>query len=441
VTRTTLDTGLRVVIVERHARPVVTVNLVLSHGALSDPPDSGGITYLAVKLASDFYEPMGVNDAQSDERSFRRRVVDLGGWASFDVESDYSLVQIAGYARDTPRYLQMIAEVVREPRHGNGSFNARRNAALDAIESIESEDPQALQQLIAKSAFGQEHPYARSLLGTTESLGALELQEVMEHQRVVFVPAGATLLIVGDLQPDKTLSAVRKWLGNWQGWKDLHPMPSVPAPSLPRAPGEIGFLERHAASTLLTCAMRPLREVAGTDPALRVLTNVLGGGIGSRLGTTLRERNGLTYGAHAEIIRRHEANALIACAPLQGEKADLGVRFFRGILEELRESPPTDDEVRRAKSLCLAELDSSYDDAGAITREWLRAITLGSGVPQLEKERAAIERVTVQDVRRLARSLFRLKTFRWVVSGDARAARQAFEVTRLGKLKPFAPGS
>ena len=440
VTRAALETGLRVVLVEHHARPVVTVNLVLSHGALSDPSDNAGLTYLAVKLASDFYEPMGVNDDQSDERSFRGRIADMGGWANFDVESDYSMVQLAGYARDTAGYLKMVAEAVREPRHGNGSFKARRDAALDALESVESEDPEALSQLIAKSAFGPQHPYARSLLGTTASLGAVELQEVMEHQHVVFVPEGATLLIVGDVRPAETLAAVRKWLGNWQGWKDLHPMPRVSSPSLPRASAEIGFLERHGAGTLLTCAMRPLPEVTGADPALRVLAGVFGGGMGSRLGNALRENNGLTYGARADIVRRRQATALIACSPLQGEKAELGVRLFREVVEQLGDSPPTADEVKRAKSLALAELDSSNDDAESMTREWLRAITMENGAPRLAQDSAAIERVTLADVQKLAQQIFKLKTFRWVVSGDPGAAKQAFEAPGLGKLKPFAPG-
>src|SRR3954468_13121588 len=233
VTRVTLDTGLKIVVVEHHRRPIVTVSLVLAHGALSDPEGSAGLTWLAVNLASDFYETMGVNDMPADERSFRMRVSEMGGAASFGVESEFSDVRIAGYAADTGKYLAMLAEAVRHPRHGMRSFDGRRFAAMDRFESIDAEDPLALQRLIEQSAFGADHPYARSIFGTTESLESIELQEMMEHQQVVFVPAGATLLIVGDVKPDQVLAEARKRFGNWQGYKDLDPMPAVPPPALP----------------------------------------------------------------------------------------------------------------------------------------------------------------------------------------------------------------
>jgi len=439
VTRLSLDTGLRIVVVEHHARPVATVNLILAHGALSDPPDNAGLTYMAVTLASDFYESMGVNDIQADEQSFRRRVADLGGAATFEVESDFSAVQIAGYASDTAAYLKMIAGAVRNPRHGAGSFRARRDAALDAFESIESEDPRALQRWIAQSAFGPDHPYARSLFGTAESLNTVELQEVMEHQNVIFVPTGATLLVVGDVRPAAVLAAAKTSFGNWQGYKDASPMPSVSPPSLPRGAGEVAYFERRSASTLFTCLTRPLPEVAGADPALRVLTGILGKGMGSRLGRALREENGLTYGAWAEIVRRRQASALIACSALQGEKGEQGLRLFRGALTSLHDAPPTDDEVRRAKALQIAELESAWDDTGSITRTWLEALTLGSGVPHPEQERAALEKVTASDVQKLARTLLRPKTVRWMVSGDKSLATRAVEASGFGKLRPFVP--
>jgi predicted Zn-dependent peptidase len=440
VTRVTLDTGLQVVVVEHHRRPIVTLNLVFSHGALADPPESLGMTFMAVHLASDFYETMGVNDMPGDERSFRQRVAVLGGTATFDVEADYSAIQIAGYSADTVKYLRMIVDAVRHPRHGARSFDARRDMLLDMLESIEAEDPAALQLLIEQSAFGEEHPYARLPFGTTETLRELELQEVMEQQSVVFVPTGSTLLVVGDVKAGEVIAAVKGAFGNWQGYKDLTPMPRVQPPALPKNTGEIGFVERKAASTLLTCALRPLPEVVGDDPALEVLTAILGEGFGSRLGMALREENGLTYGANAEIVRRRQASALIACSALQGEKGREGLQLFRAAFEKLQQSPPTDDELTRAKALRLAEIESSYDDVLSSTHTWLRALGLGYSAPRLEQERAGIEKVTAKDVFRVARAIFRPKTIRWVVSGDRKIATAAVEASHAGRLKPYVPG-
>lgn len=86
------------------------------------------------------------------------------------------------------------------------------------------------------------------------------------------------------------------------------------------------------------------------------------------------------------------------------------------------------------------ELESSWDDVTRVTHSWLTAITLGNGTPRIEQERAEIERATAKDVQKLARKLFRVETFRWVVSGERQAAAQAFEASGFGKLHRFSPG-
>jgi predicted Zn-dependent peptidase len=245
--------------------------------------------------------------------------------------------------------------------------------------------------------------------------------------------------VVGDVKPETAFAAVQTNFENWEGGNV--PAPAVPQPALPRNGGEIGFLERRGASTLFTCAMRPLPEVAGNNATLRVLVSILGQGLHSRLNGVLREQNGLTYVAGAEIVRRRQASALLACSPLHAGRAEPGVRLFRGALDGLRESPPTEEELRRAKAVLLGEIDSSWDDVGRVTHTWLEALTLGNGSPRLDQERAEIEKVTVHGLQRLAHTLFKVKNFRWVVSGDRKAAAQAFEASGFGKLRPYKPGS
>ena len=430
-----MPNGLRIVVLEHHRRPVITVTLVLPRGSLADPPDGAGFTSMAVNLASDYYEPVGegAGDDPQDDRSFRMRVSRLGGQATFDVQADYSMVQIVGYSRDAATYLNLMAEAVRKPRHGEQSFRGRRNHALDAVED-EFSDAETLRQLLERSAFGPNHPYTRSPLGTTQSLTKMRLKDVIEHQREVFSPAGATVLVVGDVRPAQVLADAASAFGPWERGEPS-PLVRIPPPSLPRDGREVRYMQRQAASTLVVCATRPLPEVAGNDGPLRVLVGVLGQGIGSRLMTRLRNEHGLTYDAWAGIVRRGHATALIACSAIDAKRADLGARVFREVLEGLRKDPPTEEEIELAKGLWVAGLESSFDDIGKATETWIETLFLGEGAPRIEQERAEIERVTGAEVRKLAAKLFDLERFRWVVSGDRAAASRAFEASGFGKLQ------
>jgi predicted Zn-dependent peptidase len=420
-----------VVVVEHHRRPLVFIDLVLARGALSDPPNAAGATALAVQIASDYHEVSETGRELVEEKSLRRQAVDLGGAAHFESAAEFSVASLSGYAVDTPAYLSLLADAMTNPRQGDHSFKGRRDAFLDAIELLRPSDPAALERMVAEAAFGAGHPYARSEIGTRASLEALGLEDVVEQQRAVLVPEGATLLVVGDVDAAKVMAAARAAFKGWSGRR--LPTPEVSAPLPPRSRQPVGFLPREPASTLLVCATRALGDLRASDEALEVLAAILGQGAGSRLQTALRERGELTYSASALIVYRRQARALLACSPLQAERASEGLRLFGAALEAMRTGRPGDAEVARARALRLARLEAAWDDALQIRQAWLEAIAMGAERPSLERRRSDLERVTADEVARLAREVLRPAALRWVVSGDRKAAALASEANGLGK--------
>ncbi|HEX4382656.1 MAG TPA: pitrilysin family protein [Myxococcales bacterium] len=441
VTRKTLPNGVRLIVVEQHRRKVAIVNLLLPKGSLYDPPGDEGLTYMAVKLASDFHELGGARD--ENEKSFRMQVARLGGVTEFEVESDFSQIEISGYSQDIPTYLKLLSAELHRPRHGARSFHQRRNFTLDAVEDAESSDTASFRQLLNRTAFGPDHPYSAAPYGTVKGLSHLRLKDVESQQRFIFEPEGATLLVVGDVQPAEVIAKATELLSDWKTHvdpdADVVPLPKVPRPSLPRDSKQIQYLARPTASTMMTCATRPLPEVAATNATLRVLVAVLGEGLESRLNQTLRNDNGLTYGADAQVVRRRLASALIACSAIDSSRAAEGTRLFREVLGSLKDKPPSDEEIARAKGVVLSRIDSSMDDVQRSVDTWLLAIAYGDGSPHSEQERAAVQAVKASEVRDLAAKLFKLDNFRWVVSGDRAVAVKAFESTGLGTLAQAKP--
>lgn len=433
-----LANGLRVVVVEHHRRPVAIVRLHLPSGAATERPRLGGATWLAVHLVTDFRELDDRGERLAGEKSFRHQVAELGGAADAEVGADQTLLEISGYAADAGLYLDHLAAAVLHPRRGAESFRSRRSALLDFLEDLQATDPEALQRMISEASFGAGHPYARSAIGTLETLTPLGLEDVVARQDEVLSPRGATLVVVGDVRAAEVFSRARRAFGAWQ----RDPAPGVgrlPADP-PAARAEVGLLRREPASTLLVCATRPLPDVRGQDPALDVLAALLGDGTGSRLNARLRETTGLSYHAGATVVRHRLARAFRACARVAADRGAEGVRTIRAVLDGLRTSPPGDDEVRRARARCLASLDEADDTAAGIAAAWTEALARGEAWPRPAEERAALEQVGPAEVQRLARTVLDPRTLSWILSGERRAATQAAAGGRLGPVVPFKLG-
>jgi zinc protease len=427
-----LANGVRVVVVERHARPLVEVRLVVPRGGVGDPRNAAGATWLAVHLASDFRERGERGERLVEEKSLRHQVADLGGALGVAVEPDFSAVAVTGYAKDVARYVGLLGDMVTHPRHGASSFEARRDALLDVLEDLESSDPEALERVVAQAAFGTGHPYARSLIGTRQSLVPLGLEDVVAQQEKVLAPAGATLLVVGDVQAGAVIAAARKAFARWDR-EALAPV-AIPAAAAQRGRAEAGFLRRSPASTLVACVTRPLGDVRAADAALDVFAAALGGGGRSRLAVALREDGGHTYVAHARVERRRSARALVACAPLDAARAEEGLRAFRDALAAFRAGPTGAAELARARAFRLAALDDEEEDVAREAAAWVEAIALGPGAPRPEQERADVAAVTAEEVQRIAAAALRPDGLRWILSGDPAVAARAARASGLGRV-------
>lgn len=427
-----LPSGLRIVVVEHHRRPLVAFRLLLPGGAVADAPESGGSTFLAVALATDFHEKLQDGEELVDEKPLRRLFVDRGGAVDFGVASDRAWLEGSGYARDAKGLLALAADAVVRLRHGSHSFTARRNALLDRIEDLEAWEPAALRDLVAQASFGPGHPYARPSHGTAASLGRLGLEDVIHRQQALFTPRGATLLVVGDVSAEALLRELRATFGRWEG----APLsaPQVAPPAVPLRTAEVAFLRRQPATTLVTCATRPLSDVRGGDEALEVLARLVAGGAGSRLGRAVREGSGLSYMADGGIIRRQHARSFLACAALAAAQGGRGVQVMRDALEAVRQGPVSDAEIERARAGRLAELETGWEDAERILQTWTEALVEGQPSPRPERQREELAAVTPAEVRALAQRVLAPSTLRWLLSGDRQAAARAAETNRLGRL-------
>ncbi len=432
----TLASGLRVVVVEHPQRPLVMVQLVLPGGAAQDSAPEAGRTWLAVHLASDYYEKSAAGADLLEEKSLRRQISELGASSAFFVTDDASILGISGYAVDTRKYLRALGDAVQNPRHGTESFHARRDGLLDTIDDLEAADPEALEHFLMQAAFGKGHPYSRPLFGTRASLEKLVVEDVVARQQNLFTPRGATLLVVGDVRGEAVLDAAESVLGGWRG--KAAPSASIPPPTAASRLPEVGFVRRQPASTLIACAARAVKGADGSSAALEVLAAVLGETGTSRLSQVLRDEHGLSYQANAGVLRRKRARALMACARLQANRAEQAVGLFRKVLEEARAGPITEEEVRRAKASLIAETESGFDSAQSTAQVWLEAIAFGSGAPKVEERIAELEAVTAADVQNLARAALAPEGLRWVLSGEQAKVAAAVEGNHLGALRRLA---
>jgi zinc protease len=425
-----LDNGLKVVVVEHHARPVVSLRLLFASGAAADLDDRAGATYF---MLSGLLATRDAKDALGDlkdpsEKSARRLVMELGAWLHFEVADDQASIGIDGFSRDLEPYLQHLYRVVKEARHGEETFSAHVAAVADQLDELEVTDGTALEQFLGQLAFGEGHPYARPVYGTPHSVSHLGVEDLVERQATLLLPAGSTLLVVGDVQPEQALQLASRAFSAWR--RDGRASPGAVPPPAVRARAAVTFVPRKPARTTLVCATRPLTDVTAPDAPLALLTRVLG----ARLSAALREERGLTYSASATLLRLRGARALLACRQLDAMETTAALGVFLGTLDELARKAPSEDEVETARAVLISENDASADEVAGILGLWGRAIALREPI-SLPERAAALRAVELRQVQALSQKVVRRELFQVVISGERARVEPAVKALKLGALR------
>jgi predicted Zn-dependent peptidase len=175
----------------------------------------------------------------------------------------------------------------------------------------------------------------------------------------------------------------------------------------PAAPKPVSVLSRDTEQAHVVCGVR---GVPANDPeryALTVVNQVLGGGMSSRLFQEIRETRGLAYSVFSYQAGFDDTGYLAIYAGTAPERVDETLGVIESELRRLVDDALSDNELDAAKGHLVGSLAMSLETSASRMRRIGRAETIEGDVPSLDEVVARIERVEIDDVRRVIDRVFR----------------------------------
>ncbi len=430
VTRS-LKNGLRVVVVADHRARLVNLRLFFANGSAAEDDGNAGATSFALGLLGDRFNHHDDTGALKDsmEKSARYLAIVKGAQLRADVSPDVAWLGLDGYSADTARLIQQLDAVVRAQRHGDESFQARSQAAVDLLNELELTDGLVLDQYLSQLAFGSDHAYARSTIGTASSLEHLGLEDVIERQNALLTPVGTTLLVAGDVDPDAVFRQVERSFGSWRG--KAPERVRLEAPRVVKRK-HVVFLPRKPSRNTLVCLTRPLTDLPAKARAAGQLAVGVVGGL--RISSVLRERLGLSYSVSAQVLERRAASAMSVCARVRSTEVSSATRLMFEAFTSLAQNPPTQAEVDTVRAMRITDAETAQDDLAGIVEAWRHAAVMGLPAPP-ENEVEALRAVSLAQVQAAAKALSARDSLQVILSGERPLAEATAQSNQLGALR------
>ena len=309
VTTWKMPNGIEVWYLKQAQAPLLSLRLVTSRGASTDPVGSAGLTALTVDMLD---EGAGERTALELADAWQRLATDYGASAATDGVT-FSLDMLADQLDPS---LALLADVLRRPAFPADEFERRKQQHIASALASEAQPMQALFVNVRRALFGTGYGgYPAG--GVRATLETLKLADVKKQYAAVVQPGDAVLVVVGAVARAALEASLTKALGEWKGAPKATPGKVTTA-----TPKRAVYLVDFPGSTQSVVAVGRRSPGTSTDDAIMatVFNWTLGGAFTSRLNLNLREDKGWTYGARASFNRWQSAGMYLLYAKVKADK-------------------------------------------------------------------------------------------------------------------------
>ncbi|HZW79417.1 MAG TPA: pitrilysin family protein, partial [Candidatus Deferrimicrobiaceae bacterium] len=389
VTRSTLPNGLRVVIVRNDLAPVVTVEENYLVGGDETPPGFPGLAHAQEHMAF-----RGCTNLSADQTA--AIFAQLGGDNDADTQQNITQYFETVPSQDLEIALHADADCMRNIDDTQAQWAQERGA-------IEQEVSRDLSNPTYKFLVRMNHdmfagtPYKEDALGTRPSFQLTTGAMLKNFQTKWYAPNNAILVITGQVDPAKALDLIKQFYG------DIPKKPLPPRPKIDLQPvkAEHFTLPSDYPYTITILAYRMPGSDSGDYAAARVLSDVLASQRADIYGL-VPDGKALDAGFElGETYRKAGAALAYAVTPTTANASAME-QTLRSILERYASNGVPPDLVEAAKRSEVASFEFERNSIPGLASLWAQALA-AEGRNSPEEDVDAVQKVTVQDVNRVAK--------------------------------------
>lgn len=428
-TRTTLDNGLDLVVVERPSIPVLNLSLIFDSGYASDLPELAGEASFTMAMLDE-----GTDSMSSLEIS--EELALLGAGVATAAGLDTASVSLSALSENLDESLDIFADIVLNPTFPEDELERIRSQYLTAIQQEKSRPLSMALRLMPGLLYGNGHAYAQPLTGsgTEASIAKITRDDMLKWHDTWFRPNNATLVVVGDATVADIQPRIEELFRNWEA-QDV-PEKNIPTVSAP-AQQKLYLLDKPGAGQSIIFAGQLVVPMNNPDEiAIKTMNDILGGQFSARINMNLREEKSWSYGARSLILATRAQRPFLAYAPVQNDKTGPALAEMLREISEIRgDNPPSEEELTRVQRTNILSLPGRWETNPAVLGDLSQVIAYGLDDDYWDNYPAALSGLTLDEVQAAAVDNLAPDDLVWVVVGDRNVIETELRELGIGEIQ------
>ncbi|PIZ76007.1 hypothetical protein COY05_02750 [Candidatus Peregrinibacteria bacterium CG_4_10_14_0_2_um_filter_38_24] len=393
--QTKLENGLRIITNKLSGTQSATVLVLVGAGSRYEKIAQRGLSH--------FLEHMFFKGAKkyTDTKQVSEAIDSVGGEFNAFTGKEYAGYYVKVAVENTEIACDVLSDMMVHATFRQEEIDKERGVILEEYNMYQDTPMYQIGWDFERLVFGDQ-PLGWDQIGTKEVIGGVMHDDFANYKKQLYTPENTVIAVVGNIDEEKILEMVKKYFVLENAKKAFEFLPVAPME------GErISLREKKTEQAHVAVGFSGYAETHKDHWALKVLSVILGGNMSSRMFLGVREAKGLAYYIHTSTDDYMDCGAIVTNAGVDLTRIDDAVK---GIIEEyrkLRDEGVPEEELQKAKSYVKGKMVLSLEDSEEFAHLLAKYALLHGESKSPEEIAAAVDAVTIDDVMRVAKDLFK----------------------------------
>lgn len=391
VKKITLKNGLRILLVPQPSNLAVTMLILVQAGSEYETKRQNGVSH--------FLEHMTFKGTANrpEPGMISHELTALGARFNAFTGEEYTGYYAKAQAEKLPKILDIMSDLYLHPLFNEKEIERERGVIIQEINMYEDDLPARAERLFTALVYGDQ-PAGWDVAGEIPTVRRLSRADFVRYRDARYVTPGTVVVVAGKFSEKAVLAQIKKYFAELPRHRAPARKRTKEHQSAPRV--NLQFKESDQAHIVL--GFRAFDMFDGRRYALRVLADLLGGGMSSRLWARIRDRMGAGYYVWASADLSLDHGVFSVSAGVDRKRTE---EVVRAILEEcraLRDGVVPAAELQRTKDHMIGGLILGLETSDDLASFYGGQEVLGGKTLSPEELTDRIKGVTAEDVRRAA---------------------------------------
>ncbi|MDD5168650.1 MAG: pitrilysin family protein [Syntrophales bacterium] len=335
--RVVLENGMILYFLEDHELPLVRLSAIIRTGYMYDPSDKSGLAELtATVMRTGGTEKIGGN-------AIDEKLEYVAASIEANTAMEHTNWSFSVLKKDINPVLDIFSQILMKPAFDENKLKTAKNLKIEELRRIQ-DDAQKLAFREFNRLLYRGDPRGR--LPSITAVTGINRQDLERFHRQYYFPGNIMIAVSGDIKKAEVIEKLNAVFGKWAVSGKVETVP----PPAGKSTAGIYYLVKDTTQSVIAAGQWAPSKKSGDYYSFETMNFMIGsGGFRSRIFQEIRTNRGLAYSVGSYYRTRMDYGVFGAYAMTKTASASEVLKLMKGILQQIKTSPPGEKEMERAQ--------------------------------------------------------------------------------------------